>query len=99
MTLIEQLEQVEERMQQSFLQKRFDTFGELLAERLRLLRKAEHSPEKSAVFPLARRQTERWVAVLGEQVDLFQKRQSRIGVACGYAGRSPRSGGRVNRLL
>ncbi len=95
MTLLEQLERIETRMEQSFLQNRFDTFNQLASDRLVLLKQAQLAPENGALIELAREQTARWTEMLGKRVEQARKQRK----PCGYGGRSTRSGQVVNQSL
>ena len=99
MSLVEQLERIEERMEHSFLQNRFDTFNQLASERLLLLKRAQQSPEKDAVLALASVKTEQWVALLGQRIKEFRQTQSQSHALGGYGTGSSRAGRVVNRSL
>lgn len=97
MSLLENLELIEQRMEQSFLRNRFDTFNQLASERQVLLRKAQFSPEKESFFAVAREQSVRWVDRLGDRVQKARKQQVKSQSLGGYASRSGRSGRMMNR--
>ncbi len=99
MTLIDQLKQIEERLEHSFLQGHFDTFNQLLSERFVLLKQARLLPGNDALFELARKQTMRWNDVLGKQISHFKKRQMQSQALGGYTNGAPQSGRMLNRSL
>lgn len=98
MSLIEQLERIEERMEHSFLKNRFDTFNQLLSERLVLLKQARLLTDSDVVFELARTQTDRWRVKLGKRI--CQSRQHQMqSQAVGSYDDAPASGRVLNRSL
>lgn len=100
MSLLEQLKQIEERMEHAFLKNRFDTFNQLLSERFVLLKKARQLSGNRAVFELARTQTDRWSVKLGQRIDQSRQHQMQMQSQAveGYGGAL--SSGRVlNRSL
>lgn len=99
MNPIKQLEQIEARMEQSFLHGRFDTFNQLLSDRLHLLKQARKLPDNKALFELARKQTERWSDVLGKQIRQVRLRKMQEQAKGGYTNGVPRSGRLLNRSL
>jgi hypothetical protein len=98
MTLLQKLEQIEERMENCVLQNRFDTFNQLASDRLLLLKKAMQSPDKEAVLSLAHKQSERWVELLSGRIGKMRMRRAQTQSLAGY-GRAARTGRVINRSL
>ncbi len=86
-------------MEHSFLQGRFDTFNQLLSERLVLLKQARLLPGNDALFELARKQTARWNDVLGKRISHCRQRKMQSQAMGGYMTGAPQSGRVLNRSL
>lgn len=98
MTMMEQFEQIEARMERSFRERRFDTFNLLVSDRLVLLQRAMQSPEKAAVLAMLQRQGPLWVDRL--RTCIAQSRPPPQGRSMGgYGGTRSRSGRMVNKPL
>ncbi len=98
MSLLEHLEQMEERMENCVLQNRFDTFNQLAADRLLLLKKVMKSPDKEALLAVTRKQTERWVELLSGRIGQMRMRRAQAQALSGY-GPAARTGRVINRSL
>jgi hypothetical protein len=96
MNLMEQYQQVEARMEESFRKNRFDTFSQLMSERLRILRVTANAPDREHMLAQAKQRTEQWVTRLS---DLIQKERLRWKQAQSLAGyrTSSRSGRVINK--
>lgn len=99
MTQLEQLEQIEERMENSFQHGRFDTFNHLLSERFVLLKKARKLPNSNAVFELARTQSAQWRDRLEKRIVQSLKLQKQSQSLGNYSKVSPPAGRLLNRSL
>lgn len=96
---MEQLEQIEKRLQQSFLHRRFDTFNQLLSERFVLLKQARQLPDNEALFQLAHDQTVRWNGLLGELLTHGRHIQKQSQTLGGYSDSPSLAGRLLNRSL
>lgn len=96
MTYVEQLEQMERRLQRALMEKRFDSFKLLMGDRMRLIQRAMRSAERDEFLPQVQEQTARWVELLDERVKQTRLRMTRPRKFGGY---SRRSGRMVNRSL
>lgn len=96
MTFLEQLEQMEGRLQRSLMERRFDSFKLLMGDRMRLIRRAMRSPERDEFLPRVQEQTAHWVELLDERVRQTRKRMVRPRKFGGY---NRRSGRIINRSL
>ncbi len=92
MTLFEQLQQIEERMQLSFEKKRLDTFNHLLADRLALLKKARKQADSDAFFELAQKQSAQWRVLINERLDEYRRGLAKSRAMSAYGKPSPKSG-------
>ncbi|MDF7808031.1 hypothetical protein P4E94_11325 [Pontiellaceae bacterium B12219] len=99
MTLLEQLEQIEERLEHSFHLGRFDTFNQLLSDRFAVLKQARQLPENDAVFELARKQSNRWKELIRSRIREHCQRQMQGKAIRGYGSEAPKSGRMLNRSL
>lgn len=99
MSPIEQLKQIEERLEDSFVHDRFDTFNQLLSDRLVLLQNVEHLSGNEELFELAREQTKRWNDELGKRINHFRLRKMQAKTMGGYGKNTPQSGRVLNRSL
>ncbi len=78
MTMVAQLELIEERMEKAFERRRFDTLVQLMAERFRIIRMAMQTPERAAVLSLAERLGDRWTTRLDEELGQSRKQQAMV---------------------
>lgn len=100
MSLIEQLDEIERRMEQSLELKRFDTFKMLLSERLMLLKKARHEQGNEDFFMTARKRTSDWIDLIDNRIKESRKEQQRASSMGGYgSGATIRPGRVINRIL
>ncbi|MDZ8117263.1 hypothetical protein [Pontiella agarivorans] len=99
MTLLEQLEQIENRLERSFRLGRFDTFNQLLSDRFVVLKKARQLPENEVFFERARQQSNRWNELLRKRVREHRQRQMQEKTIQGYGREVPKSGRMLNRSV
>lgn len=99
MTPFQRLGQIEERLEQAFRKNRFDTFNQLLSERLVLLKRARQAPDGEALFATARAQTERWSERLATRIDTARRNRAEAKSPGGYGSASTRPGRVLNRAL
>jgi hypothetical protein len=98
-TLLEQLDQVEERMEKSLEKERFDTFNQLSAERFSLLKLVLQVPENEGLIEPAREKTERWVELFNERLAQARKKKQLSESMGDYSGGALRPGRVLNRSL
>jgi hypothetical protein len=96
MELIDQYRQVEDRLEESFRQNRFDTFTQLMSERLKLLRAAANTPDRRSLLALAKQRTEYWLVRLGDQIRKERLRWKQTQALAGYR-QSTRPGQVINK--
>jgi hypothetical protein len=99
MTLLEQLEQIEGRLERSFCLGRFDTFNQLLSDRLVLLKQARQLPGNDILFERAREQSNRWNERLGKRIHEHRQQQMQGKAIRSYGNEAPQSGRMLNRSL
>ena len=99
MTLIEQLGQVDGRMEHALCKKRFDTFNQLASERLALLKQLRQASFDETLFEQARLKTICWAKRISEKLEQSRQERVRSEALSGYSARPVSSGRVVNRSL
>ncbi|QBG47393.1 hypothetical protein EGM51_08310 [Verrucomicrobia bacterium S94] len=97
--LLEQLDVIEGRLERSFCQGRFDTFNQLLSDRLVLLKQARQLPDNECLFQHAREQSARWKELLAKTIHDQRQRQEQNRKIKGYGRGGVRPGRVLNRSV
>lgn len=97
MDAVERYEQIEERLEEAFRRERFDTFAQLMAERLSLLQLGGSSAAGAELFAAARQKTQQWILRLTERIQKEQLRRQQTQRLHGGYRPPPRAGRRINR--
>ncbi len=97
MDWIDQYQQVETRMEESFQKNRFDTFTQLMSERLKILRTGANSSDRTGFLATAKPQTEQWIIRLTDRIQEEKVRRKQTQALTGGYRRAPRSGKVINK--